>query len=61
MGVGLCFVYGELLEVLLGSWIVGLKRNKTMQCAYKVTSRRVRTIIVAMKKQKLLHILSVCL
>jgi len=30
------------------------------QCTYNVTLRRVRTTIIAMEKQYVLHILSVC-
>jgi len=37
------------------------KEKKDMQCMYNVTSRCVRTIIVAAEKQLVLHILNVCL
>jgi len=32
-----------------------------MHCTYNVTMRRVRATIVAVGKQRILHILSVCL
>jgi hypothetical protein len=35
------------------------RQNKT-KCTYNVTLRRVRVTFVAVKKQELLHILSVC-
>jgi hypothetical protein len=35
--------------------------QQDMQCTYRVTLRSVRTTIVAVEKQRILHILSVCL
>ena len=36
-------------------------KEQNRQCAYNVIFRRVRVTIVAMEKQSVLHILSVCL
>jgi hypothetical protein len=40
---------------------VFIRFNKDRQCTYNVTSGHVRTTIVAVEKQQVLHILSVCL
>ena len=36
------------------------KKRQAMYCTYNVTLRRLLTTIVAVEKQKVLHILSVC-
>jgi hypothetical protein len=55
-GRGQCGQSGDILDT-----DVETRKKPDTECAYNVTLRRVRVNIVAVEKQEVLHILSLCL
>ena len=56
------FVNTSIIEILIFSYLSDVTAipNETVKCTCNVTLRRVRATIVAVEKQQVLHILSVC-